>query len=342
MYSEEDLIKARQEGMTQSSKELEIVITEIDALEQLLAEERREKQSLESTVKRYKLELESVLAMDEQTTNHYQTLKVQYTQALIDLSKLETAHQAMQSKHVEQTSCVQQLTLSENQLKLKVQTLSGQVESEREKSEKLMTQWGQQKQQLLRNALEKDRRIAELTESKVRAESDLCAVLDQMKLLKKQCETLEKKNELLDEELCTIMQKKSELESITKAQVATVNRSSDEVRTLKEKNEELQQSLHKFYEENQSLKARLYDKDSEIGKLQSQLKNVDTETAIDQASPRSISNSKDRVIELEKELERVRGNLEAKEKENRELMQICDQLLRKIETPAVDCTRASQ
>lgn len=431
--------RARQEGIHQSSQELEIFIGEIESLEQELNLTRMEKQKLEKALQQSRIELESMILSKKHSNNNnhstimvnsgvntslntslnnssmncdengeklseksnekksnekmnekseknekqssennstmkhqFQALKLQYTQALIDLSKLETNHQELQQKFSAITNENHALKRETTVLKGRIGEMNLKWKEESEKNNRIISSLSTQKISLLKNI------------------------------------------EKLDEELCGMIQRRNELEDLKNVTHLNCAKLKEEVEGLNEKNEELQQSLHKFYEENQMLKARLYDKELDLTKLTSENSGLKAErdnlsqtilnlkqqqqqqqqqqerereqlqqrqkqecTVSSNSSTTNSTNSANgggdgsgssrssggengsdlekqqgnggdcngsgsREEELERELHRLRESLEAKEKENRELMQICDELLRKIESsPASEPARVS-
>lgn len=351
-YVEEDIKRARQEGIDQAAKEMEIVMSELDSLEQQLSQERRERQSLEAIVAKYKKELQ--IALEERTSSNYKTLKLQHTQLLIDYSNLESSFKELQNRYQDSKSNNEKLKQIEAQLMERLNNQQNDLEKEKSKVEKLRMQVQQQKQtitsqtkkmeevesqketkineainqlkQLQKSTFEKEKRISSLSDINTRLESELNNAHEQLKTIKKQSEQFQEKNEALEKECMLSKQKKTDIEMKCKELTLNILEAKEQNKLILEKNEELQTSLHKFYEENQALKAKLYDKENEILAIQSRK---------DSAWDIEKINHLKEIEKLRAELSLMNESYLSKEKENRELMQICDELLQKLEAKEV-------
>ena len=341
IYTEEQVQKIKQESVEQTLKEMAILTAEYDDMEQRLNIEVRKRRELEAFVQNYEKEFKN-LSLKNGDDKEKESIKVQYTQLLIDYSKIESSFKELKGRYDEAKIVNEKFKQNEQVLKEKIHASMKDCKVYETKYNKLKEHAEEQ----LNGA---NTKLKELSTAKHQLESKITSFEQEMNLMKKEKEDK-------DEQIVSLNDKIKKLSTIPKTQIKAledrikfleftneklVKESNDfqskiisqetESRKIKEekeefkvRNDELQQSLHVFYEENQKLKAKIYDKTNEIEALKTLISSSSSTTTPSSTLEEKLKKEEEKRVQVE-------NRLKAKEKENKELLDICNQLLSKIE-----------
>jgi len=343
LYTPEDLEKAKQEGMQQVLQEMAIVTADYDELEHRMNQEVRKRRELEGFIQNYEREFKN-LSLKNGDEKEKDGIKTQYTQLLIDYSKIESSFKELKSRYDDIKIVNEKFKQNESLLKEKAQTFQKEAKIIETKYNKLKDHAEEQ----LNNANQKLKELAtakaqlehkvsllekDISAQKVELEEKDAEIDTLNEKLKKSASTPKNQIKALEDKIKMLEEANEKQAFDLKEADAKIHISEEELRKQKEdgdamslRSEELQQSLHVFYEENQKLKAKIYDKTNEIEALKSLISSS--------ATGSSNGSTFDLEEKLRKEEEKrlaVETRLKAKEKENKELLDICNQLLSKIE-----------
>ncbi|KAG2385998.1 hypothetical protein C9374_003147 [Naegleria lovaniensis] len=343
VYTIEDLEKAKNDSVQKILTEMSILSADYDDMEVRLNNEIRKRRELESFVQNYEKEFKN-LSLKNGDDKEKESIKVQYTQLLIDYSKIESSFKELKLRYYEMKNINEKYKQNESIMKEKLQSSAKECKIFEAKYVKLKEHAEEQ----LNNANIKLKEFAavkshhehtistlEQEVTKVKREKDEKDLLienlnDKIKKLslvpKTQIKAMEdkiKNLEITNEQLVSDIAESQRRAITTETEL---RKQKEDNQSLASRSEELQQSLHVFYEENQKLKAKIYDKTNEIEALKSLISSSKPSS-----TPSSSTELEEKLKKEEERRQQLESRLKAKEKENKELLDICNQLIAKIE-----------